>query len=169
MQNFKGSTKIVILKGVVILVEHYTKSLLYELELTSRVLHEAMLCYFKQKKFALTPDEYIILDCLYMNPEVIQMDLAKMILKGRAHTGKFLKSLEDKGYISRTPAQRGSKIVMRLEITEKGLELYNFISAEIEAYIKHTSIIKKSKIDETINLLQTIREDAISRFDIKFE
>ena len=58
---------------------------------------------------------------------------------------------------------------MRLEITEKGLELYNFISAEIEAYIKHTSIIKKSKIDEIINLLQTIREDAISRFDIKFE
>lgn len=149
--------------------EHYTKSLLYELALTSRVLHESMLCYFKQKKFAVTPDEYIILDCLYMNPDIIQMELAKMILKGRAHTGKFLKSLEDKGFISRTPAQRGSTIVMKLKITDIGLDLYNSISSEIIEYMKRTSVIPQTKIDEAVNMLQIIREDAMNRFDIKFD
>ena len=151
------------------MVEHYTKSLLYELELTSRVLHEAMLCYFKQKNFAVTPDEYIILDCLYMNPDIIQMQLAKMILKGRAHTGKFLKSLEEKGFITRTPAQRGATIVMKLKISAKGLELYNSINCEIIAYIKKTSIIPQTKIDEIVNMLQAIRKDATNRFEIKFE
>ena len=151
------------------LVEHYTKSLLYELELTSRVLHESMLCYFKQKEFEITPDEYIILDCLYMNPNIIQMELAKMILKGRAHTGKFLKSLEKKGMITRTPIQRGATIVMKLEITTDGLEIYNKISNEILSYIKRTSVIPKAKIDDTINMLKAIREDALNRFNIKFD
>ena len=151
------------------MVEHYTKSLLYELELTSRVLHESMLCYFKQKEFEITPDEYIILDCLYMNPNIIQMELAKMILKGRAHTGKFLKSLEKKGMITRTPVQRGATIVMKLEITTDGLEIYNKISNEILSYIKRTSVIPKAKIDDTINMLKAIREDALNRFNIKFD
>ena len=104
-----------------------------------------------------------------MNPNVIQMDLAKMILKGRAHTGKFLKSLEAKNYITRTPSQRGSKIIMKLEITPLGLEIYRNISEEIELYLKRTSIIPKSKIDETISFLKTLREDAISRYNIKFD
>ena len=151
------------------MAEHFTESLLYELALTSRVLHEAMACGFKQKNFPLTPDEYVILDCIFMNPDVIQMDLAKMILKGRAHTGKFLKSLEAKNYITRTPSQRGSKIIMKLEITPLGLEVYRKISEEIELYMKRTSIIPKSKIDETINFLKTLREDAISRYNIKFD
>lgn len=151
------------------MTEHFTESLLYELALTSRVLHEAMICYFKQKNFSLTPDEYVILDCIYMNPNVIQMDLAKMILKGRAHTGKFLKSLEAKEFITRTPFQRGSTIVMKLEITKLGLDVYRQTSEEIEQYIKRTSIIPKSRIDETINLLKILREDAINRYKIKFD
>ncbi len=150
------------------MVEHYTKSLVYELALTSRVLHESMLCYFKQNNFAVTPDEYIILDCLYMNPNIIQMELAKMTLKGRAHTGKFLKSLEGKGFITRTPIQRGSSIVMRLEITPAGLDLYKTISNEIVKYIEHTSVIPEAKINDTINMLRAIREDALNRFEIKF-
>ena len=72
-------------------MEHYTKTLPYELELTSRVLHEAAKCYFEQCNFPISPEEFAILDCLYLKPDIIQIDLAKMILKGRAHTGRFLK------------------------------------------------------------------------------
>ena len=104
-----------------------------------------------------------------MNPNIIQMELAKMILKGRAHTGKFLKSLEKKGMITRTPIQRGATIVMKLEITTDGLEIYNKISNEILSYIKRTSVIPKAKIDDTINMLKAIREDALNRFNIKFD
>ena len=104
-------------------MEHYTKSLPYELELTSRVLHEVAKCFFDDNKYPVNQDEFIILDCLYMYPEIIQIELAKLMLKGRAHTGKFLKSLEEKKLIERTPAKQDSKIVMKITVTPEGQEV----------------------------------------------
>ena len=105
-------------------MEHYTKTLPYELELTSRVLHEATRCFFELQKFPISQEEFIILDCLYINPNIIQMEIAKLILKGRAHTGKFLKSLEEKKLITRTPVKQGSKIVMQIKITDERNNCY---------------------------------------------
>lgn len=150
-------------------MEHYTKSLPYELALTSRVLHEAMVVFFKNNEFPISPDEYVILDCLYTHPNIIQMELAKMILKGRAHTGKFLKTMEEKGLIVRTPALQGSKIIMQIEITQNGLTIYNEINKVVTSYVEKTSIIPESKIQETIDFLKTLREDAVKQFGIKFE
>ncbi len=150
-------------------MEHYTKSLPYEMALTSRVLHEAMAVFFKNNNFLISPDEYIILDCLYINPDIIQMELAKMILKGRAHTGKFLKSLEEKKMIVRKPVLQNSKIVMQIKITNYGMDVYKNINQTVADYIKKTSIIPEAKILETINFLKMLREDAIKQFGIKFE
>ncbi len=150
-------------------MEHYTKSLPYELALTSRVLHEAMVVFFKNNEFPISPDEYVILDCLYTHPNIIQMELAKMILKGRAHTGKFLKTMEEKNLIIRTPALQCSKIIMQIEITPNGFKIYNEINKVITSYIEKTNIISESKIQETISFLKTLREDAVKRFSIKFE
>ena len=150
-------------------MEHYTKSLPYELALTSRVLLEAMVVFFKNNEFPISPDEYVILDCLYTHPNIIQMELAKMILKGRAHTGKFLKTMEEKGLIVRTPALQGSKIIMQIEITQNGLTIYNEINKVVTSYVEKTSIIPESKIQETIDFLKTLREDAVKQFGIKFE
>ena len=150
-------------------MEHYTKSLPYELALTSRVLHEAMVVFFKNNEFPISPDEYVILDCLYTHPNIIQMELAKMILKGRAHTGKFLRTMEEKNLIIRTPALQCSKIIMQIEITPNGFKIYNEINKVITSYIEKTNIIPESKIQETISFLKTLREDAVKRFSIKFE
>ena len=150
-------------------MEHYTKSLPYELALTSRVLHEAMVVFFKNNEFPISPDEYVILDCQYTHPNIIQMELAKMILKVRAHTGKFLKTMEEKGLIVRTPALQGSKIIMQIEITQNGLTIYNEINKVVTSYVEKTSIIPESKIQETIDFLKTLREDAVKQFGIKFE
>ena len=54
---------------------NYTKTLPYELDLTSRVLHEVMVSFFKKNNFPITLEEFIILDCLSINPEIIQMQL----------------------------------------------------------------------------------------------
>ena len=148
---------------------HYTKTLLYELELTSRVLHEATRCLFEMNEFPISQEEFIILDCLYINPDIIQIELAKMILKGRAHTGKFLRSLEDKKLIVRAPATHGSKIIMQITITESGLELYKKINKAMDEYIKNASSVLNIKINEVMQALKTIREDAITKFDIKFD
>ena len=49
-------------------LEHYTKTLPYELELTSRVLHEANRCFFEMNKFPISQEEFMILDCLFIYP-----------------------------------------------------------------------------------------------------
>lgn len=148
---------------------NYTKTLPYELDLTSRVLHEVMVLFFRNNKFPISLEEFIILDCLMINPGIIQMQLAKMTLKGRGHTGKFLKSLEEKGLIIRNPVKKNSKIVIELEITIEGLELHKNLNSQIDAFVAEMNPNIKTKVDELIGLLKLIRKDAIEKFNIKFE
>lgn len=150
-------------------MDHYTKSLPYELGLTSRVLQEAAVELFKRNNFPVSIDEYTILDCLYIYPDIIQMQLAKLILKGKGHTGKILKSLEDKHLIIRTPVKKGSKIVMKLEMTGEGMKLYKAISTKLEKLVGEIDSGINVKISEVITLLQSIRKDAEAKFNIKFE
>ena len=151
-------------------MEHYTQSLPYELELTSRVLHEAARCFFEQNNFPVSQEEFIVLDCLYMHPDIIQIELAKLILKGRAHTGKFLKSLESKKMIERSPAKQGSKIIMKISITQKGHDIYQMISEALDKHIQESNPgYEVEKIKEVINVLQSIRKETVSRFNVKFD
>lgn len=151
-------------------MEHYTRSLPYELELTSRVLHEVAKCFFERNNYPVSQDEFIILDCLYMYPDIIQIELAKLILKGRAHTGKFLKSLEEKKLIERTPAKQGSKIVMKISVTPKGHEVYETISKSLDEHIQESnSDYEIEKVREVIDMLRGIREKAVEKYSIKFE
>ncbi len=148
---------------------NYTKTLPYELDLTSRVLHEVMVSFFKKNNFPITLEEFIILDCLSINPEIIQMQLAKITLKGRGHTGKFLKSLEDKNLISRLPVKKGSKVVVKIEITSKGKALYEEMSSIIQQFVDSINPEIEAKINAIIKELRFIREDAIKKFSIRFE
>ncbi len=150
-------------------MEHYTETLPYELELTSRVLHEATKCYFAQCNFPITPEEFSILDCLYLKPDIIQIDLAKMILKGRAHTGRFLKSLEEKNFIVRKPVRQGSRTITKNIITKEGLELYDRMRKQIDKYIKDTNPQLNIQVNDVIRLLQEIRKNCTDKFDIKFD
>ncbi len=150
-------------------MEHYTKTLPYELELTSRVLHEAAKCYFEQCNFPISPEEFAILDCLYLKPDIIQIDLAKMILKGRAHTGRFLKSLEDKKLIVRKQVKKANKTVTQNLITKEGLSLYNNMRKQMDKYIQETNPDINIQINDIINLLQQIRKNCTDKFNIKFD
>ena len=151
-------------------MEHYIKSLPYELELTSRVFHEAARCFFEQHDYPISQDEFIILDCLYMYPDIIQIELAKLILKGRAHTGKFLRTLENKKLIERTPAKSGSKIIMKISITPKGHNVYKTVSESLDKHVSESvSKFEAEKIKEIITLLQSMRRATVEKFNIKFD
>lgn len=105
-----------------------------------------------------------------MYPDIIQIELAKLILKGRAHTGKFLKSLEEKKLIERTPAKQGSKIVMKISVTPKGHEVYETISKSLDEHIQESnSDYEIEKVREVIDMLRGIREKAVEKYSIKFE
>ena len=150
--------------------EHYTESLPYELELTSRVLHETIVRFFNENNFGITHDEFVVLDTLSINDGISQIDLAKLILKGRAHTGRFLMSLEEKGLVVRSPSKKGKRLIMQNSVTAKGRLVLQKVSDFIERYINDMNLQdKQENAAKLIQLLRVVRSDLLERFDIKFQ
>ena len=150
--------------------EHYTESLPYELELTSRVLHETIVRFFNENNFGITHDEFVVLDTLSINDGISQIDLAKLILKGRAHTGRFLMSLEEKGLVVRSPSKKGKRLIMQNSVTAKGRLVLQKVSDFIERYINDMNLQdKQENAAKLIQLLRVVRSDLLERFDTKFQ
>ena len=150
--------------------EHYTESLPYELELRSRVLHETIVRFFNENNFGITHDEFVVLDTLSINDGISQIDLAKLILKGRAHTGRFLMSLEEKGLVVRSPSKKGKRLIMQNSVTAKGRLVLQKVSDFIERYINDMNLQdKQENAAKLIQLLRVVRSDLLERFDIKFQ
>ena len=78
-------------------IERYTDSLYYELEQTTKFFRVFSMKFFKKMEVDISPDEYVTIETILCNAGICQRDLAKLILKDRANTGKILNTLEDKG------------------------------------------------------------------------
>ena len=80
----------------------------------------------------ITIDEFTILDIINThNGEMHQRDLAKMLFKDRANTGKMLNKLEEKGYIIRKEETRNKRQVNIMTVTKEGKEIIKTIGDEI--------------------------------------
>lgn len=97
----------------------YIDSLPYEIELTARVCHENARRLIESCTDKLSIEEFSVLDTIIARPNLSQADLARLILKGKAHTGRFLMSLEEKGLIERHVEERGGKLIKVSGVTEK--------------------------------------------------
>lgn len=78
----------------------------------------------REKVGILELDEFIILCHIISNPKLTQSDLAKLLYKGKAHVGKILNVMEEKGYIERIISTNNNIMVKYTEITPKGKELH---------------------------------------------
>ena len=95
---------------------------------------------FAEKKFELTPDQYVILNLLLENERIMyQRQLAEITLKDRANISRIIEILHKKGFIEKIPDSNGRKIY-KLTVTEKGkkdkifptdVELRKMITANI--------------------------------------
>ena len=78
---------------------------------------------FAEKKFELTPDQYVILNLLLENEEIMyQRQLAEITLKDRANISRIIEIMHKKGFIEKIPDCNGRKIY-KLIVTEKGKAL----------------------------------------------
>lgn len=105
--------------------KHYTETVYYELEQTAKFCKTLGVQIFEKFKFEISPDEFCILDTLQMHPEICQRDLAKLILRDRANTGRLVNSLEEKGYIKRFVDLKNNRLVKKLTVTKSGEEIWN--------------------------------------------
>ena len=125
--------------------EHFRDTIFYQIELTARYLKLLGAQVFEQFGVGLSVEEYTILDTLMANNELCQRDLAKLILKDRANTGKLLDCLEQKGYITRKLSMKNNRPVKLIEITQIGAER----AEEAAKRIRPHYVAIKEKIDNT--------------------
>lgn len=139
-------------------IGHYTDSIHYELEQTSRLMNMLTNQLFKKLEISITLDEYIALDTVSINAGICQRDLAKLILKDRANTGRILNELEQKGFITRFIDTKNNRLVKKMGITETGLQELNSINNKIKTYLSGvTTRIPPEDVDKVRDILRAFR------------
>jgi len=145
--------------------KHFTDTIFYQVELTARYTKMLGTQLFGKLGIGLTPEEFSALDCISAQKELCQRDLAKLILKDRANTGKLLDSLEAKGYIKRELAIKNNRPVKFVKITDAGQEIYadtyNKLSPHhkfVEQKIANTDL---ERVGELLKELREVLEDTI--------
>ena len=75
---------------------------------------------FAEKKFGITPDQYVILYLLTENDEIMyQRQLAEIMFKDRANISRIIDIMHKNGLVEKIPESHGRKIY-KLVVTEKG-------------------------------------------------
>ena len=139
--------------------EHYTDTIFYQIELTAKYCKLLGTQVFEQYKTGVTLEEYTVLDTLLVNKELCQRDLAKLIFKDRANTGKLLDGLETRGYISRKLAIKNNRPVKLIEITQEGILKVQEAAKRIHPhYMSVKQKIDNSEIARVGDLLQELRK-----------
>jgi len=145
--------------------KHFTDTIFYQIELTARYTKILGAQLFGKLGIGLTPEEFAALDTITAHQELCQRDIAKMILKDRANTGKLLDSLENKGYIARELNIKNNRPVKIVKITELGEKTYTETYSKLEP---HHKLVKEKivntdleKLGELLRDLREVLEDSI--------
>ena len=138
---------------------HYVNSLYYEIELTGKYFRLLGSQMFNELNLDISVDEFIALDTIKINDEICQRDLAKLILKDRANTGRLINSLEKKGLLVRFVDTKNNRLVKKMKLTEKGENIIEISTNYIkDGYKVLTERITREEIDKIKTTLKNFRE-----------
>ena len=138
---------------------HFTDTIFYQIELTAKYCKLLGQQVFEKLSVGISPEEFSVLDTLSCNPYLCQRDLAKLILKDRANTGKILDSLEKRGYIKRKLAIKNNRPVKIAEITDLGKDRVEEVSEKLRPHMQVVmDKINNSDLARVSDLLRELRE-----------
>lgn len=138
---------------------HFTDTIFYQIELTAKYCKLLGSQVFEKYNAGISCEEYTVLDVLANSPKMCQRDLAKIILKDRANTGKLLDGLEKQGYITRTLSIKNNRPVKIVEITDEGRKKAEFVLDKIRPhYLQVKNMIDNSDVARVGELLQQLRK-----------
>ncbi len=135
---------------------HYTDSIHFELEQTARLMKMLTSQLFIKLDIQLSMDEYAALDTIFCHDGICQRDLAKLILKDRANTGRILNSLEEKGLITRYIDTKNNRLVKKMNITDQGTSELKIITAKFNEYL--SGMTQKFRAKEVEAVRDTLRK-----------
>lgn len=138
--------------------EHFTDTIFYQIELTAKYCRLMGAQAFEQCQTGITVEEFAVLDTLLAQKELCQRDLAKLILKDRANTGKLLDGLEKKGFVIRRLSMKNNRPVKLIEITQDGINKVEDAASKIRPhYWNVKKQIEASDIARVGDLLKELR------------
>ena len=151
----------------------YVDTPLYKLEYTARVCARYFSLFFKENfsHLDITQSEYEVMDTIVRTPEISQIDLARMLFKGRSHVTQILNSLEAKNYIKRMDVVNNGRKIRRTELTDKGENIYNQIKSFSESRRKFSKMCKyfEEKEDTFVGILSEIQQILTEGETVKFD
>ena len=135
--------------------KHYTDSIYYDIELTARIMKLLGTQVFENLKIGITPEEHAALDTIFCHPGICQRDLAKLILKDRANTGRILHSLESKNLITRTIDMKNNRLIKKMIITDEGNKKLEETNDKVKLHLQN--VFCKFREEEIYKLQETLR------------
>ena len=148
--------------------EHFTDTIFYQIELTAKYCKLLGQQVFEQYKTGITVEEFAVLDTILCNGELCQRDIAKLILKDRANTGKLLDTLENKGLIVRKLSIKNNRPVKIIELTQDGKDKIEYALNKIKPhYTEVKKRIANSDLAKVKDLLKDFREILTETVDIQ--
>lgn len=141
-------------------LKHFTESIYYEIEQTAKFCRTLGSQVFGRFNFPISIEEYCALDTILCNEGICQRDLARLILKDRANTGRLLNSLDKKKLIKRSVDIKNNRLVRKLNITDTGKKLLQDITGQIYPfYEKCMDKVNIEAIENLRELLGKIRNE----------
>lgn len=148
--------------------EHYTDTIFYQIELTAKYCKLLGAQVFEKFDAGITCEEHAVLNVLECNQELCQRDLAKIILKDRANTGKLLDSLEKKGLVARKLSIKNNRPVKIVMITEAGVKKVQEATEKIRPHYESIKEkINNSDIAKVGDLLKELRNVLYESLEIQ--
>jgi len=138
--------------------KHYINSIFYQFEKTAKYCRSLSVQVFQKLGASVSSDEFIVLDTIDVNGCICQRELAQLILKDRAGTGRLLDSLEKKGYIERFVDTKNNRLVRKMQLTDAGKNTLKEVSTKIKKYVnKMPEIIPEDEREKLISAIINFR------------
>ena len=148
--------------------KHFTDSLFYQMELTAKYCRSLGVQVFTKLNFPITVDEYSAMDVIMLHDGICQRELAKLILKDRAITGRILNTLEQKGYIERYDDTKNKRLVRKMIITDEGKKIFKKASDVLKEHLSSIPKILTDEEKETLkNTMKKLREGLKQEVEMK--
>lgn len=148
--------------------KHFTDSLFYQMELTAKYCRSLGVQVFTKLNFPITVDEYSAMDVIMLHDGICQRELAKLILKDRANTGRILNTLEQKGYIERFVDTKNKRLVRKMIITDEGKKIFKKASDVLKEHLSSIPKILTDEEKETLkNTMIKLREGLKKEVEMK--
>lgn len=150
---------------------YYVDSPLYKLEYTARLCSRHFSLFFKENfsHLDITEGECAVMNTIKRSPEISQIDLARLLFKGRSHITQILNSLESKKFIKRIDTVKNGRKIRQTVLTPEGEKIYNQIDRVCEIkYAKMCEYFERRE-KEFVAMLSEIQEILTEGETVKFD